>query len=121
MARLAKPAGSKNCGATGSDFAHAALIKAGDRPVPQCGVGPEINEHFVAIAPAPAFGRVVAFDDRMAGFVKMSCGMAVRRGIATADMAAGSAYPQMNPRAACLEAFFATARAGLYRPYGVEV
>jgi hypothetical protein len=51
----------------------------------------------------------------------MSCGMAVRRGIATADMPAGPADPQMNPRAACLEAFLATARAGLYRPYGVEV
>ena len=53
--------------------------------------------------------------------MKMSGGMAVWRGIATADLPARAADPQMNPRAAYLEAFFKTARAWLYRPYGVEV
>jgi hypothetical protein len=89
------------------------LIEARDGAVVWGGVGPEVDEHFIAIAPAPALGRVVSFDNRMVGFMKMGRRVAVRRGIATPDMPAYPTNPQMDPRAAHLEALFATARASL--------
>ena len=51
----------------------------------------EVEHDLVEVTPAPAFGRVIAFDDRMARLVKMLGGVAVRRIVATADMAAGPA------------------------------
>ena len=66
---------------------------------PRCGVGVgQIDETLVDIAPAPAFGRIVALDDRMAAGVEMLGGVPVRRVIAAADMAAGPAQPQSAPR-----------------------
>ena len=51
----------------------------------------EIEQDLVDVTPPPALGRVIAFDDGMARLVKMLGGMAVRRVVATADMAAGPA------------------------------
>ena len=51
----------------------------------------EVEHDLVDVTPAPAFRRIIAFDDRMARLVKMLCGVAVRRIVATADMAAGPA------------------------------
>lgn len=51
----------------------------------------EVEHDLVDVTPAPAFGGVIAFDDRMARLVKMLRGVAVRRIVATADMAAGPA------------------------------
>ena len=51
----------------------------------------EVEYDLVDVTPSPAFGRVIAFDDWMARLVKVLGGVAVRRIVATADMAAGPA------------------------------
>lgn len=53
----------------------------------------EIERHLVDIAPAPALGRIVAFDDRMLGRMIMLGGVAPGRLIAAADVPAGAADP----------------------------
>src|SRR5271169_3898554 len=97
------------CGGRGS-FA-AASIEARDRAVVGRGVIAEVEHHLVDIAPAPAVRRVVGFDDRMACRVKVLGGVAVRRVVATPDMAAGPAQPQMKPLRADLQTFLAAERA----------
>src|SRR5437660_5206728 len=64
------------------------------------------------VAPAPALGRIIALDHRMAGGVEMFGGVAVGRVVAAAHVPAGAAHPQVHPRRSYLEAFLATARAG---------
>src|SRR5882724_5470554 len=71
----------------------------------------KIEQHFIDIAPAPTFGRIVALDDRMLGGVEVLGGMLVGGIVATADVTAAAADPQMQPLAAALEAFLATKRA----------
>src|SRR5277367_4502775 len=51
----------------------------------------EVEHHLVDVAPAPAVRRVIGFDDRMTCGVKVFGGVAVRRVVATADMAASPA------------------------------
>src|SRR3981189_1697566 len=75
----------------------------------------QIKQHFIDIAPAPAFRRIIAFDHGMAGGVEMRGRMLVRRIIAAADMAAGAADPQMQPLASAFQALLATARARGHR------
>ena len=67
----------------------------------------QIEHHLIDIAPAPAFRRVVAFDNRMLGGVKMLGRMFVGRIVATADMPAGPADSQMQPDVAGFQALFA--------------
>jgi len=74
----------------------------------------QIEGHFINVAPSPAFRWIVAFDDRMPGGVKMLGGVAVRRAITAADMAAGSAEAQVNSSAAASQTFFAPERARDY-------
>src|SRR5690606_2943426 len=50
--------------------------------------------HFIDIAPAPAFRRVIAFDDRVRSGVEMRGGVPVRRIVAAADVAATAAQAQ---------------------------
>src|SRR5436305_899916 len=45
----------------------------------------QFNHGLVDIAPAPAFRRVIAFDDRVASRVEMGGGVAVRALVAAAD------------------------------------
>src|SRR6266567_187587 len=71
----------------------------------------KIEQDFIDIAPAPAFRRIVALDDRMLGGVEVLGGMLVGGIVAAADMTATAADPQMQPLAAALEAFLATKRA----------
>src|SRR3569623_685540 len=82
-----------------------------DRPPLRRPVG-QIDHRLVDIAPAPALGRIIAFDDRVTGRMEMRGRVAVRRIVAAADMAAAAAQPQMDPGAADLQAFLAAARAG---------
>ena len=67
-----------------------------DRPVVGRLAIRQIEHHFVDVAPPPALGRIVAFDDRMAGGVKMLGRMPVRRLVATPDMSAGAAEPRWS-------------------------
>src|SRR3954449_5176289 len=75
----------------------------------------QVEQHFVDIAPAPAFRRIVAFDHRMGGGMEMRGRVLVRRIVAAADMAAGAADPQMQPLASAFQAFLATERARRHR------
>src|SRR5205807_687703 len=71
----------------------------------------EVEHDLVQVAPAPGFGRIITFDDRMAGCVEMLAGVPVRRIVAAAHMSAAAAQPQMHPDRAGLQAFLAAARA----------
>ena len=81
----------------GRSLERAGLVEARYRPVMRRDAIAEVEEDLVDIAPAPAFRRIVALDDRMAGRVEMLGGVAVGRLVAAADMAAGAAEPQMHP------------------------
>ena len=70
----------------------------------------QIEQDFIHIAPAPSFGRIIAFDNGMSGGVEMFGGMLVGRIVAAADMPATAADPQMQPFAADLQALLATER-----------
>src|SRR5689334_20006833 len=82
-------------------------IIAWDRSQLRRDIAGQVEHHLVNIAPAPAFGRIIAFDNRMAAAVKMLGSMLAARLVAAADMAAGAADPQMEPLPALLEAFLA--------------
>src|SRR5271163_4373997 len=106
---------------TTSKRGQSALVVARDRAVVgRLAVG-EIEHHFVDVAPSPAFGRIVAFDDRMAGGVKMLGCVPVRRLVATSDMSACAAEPQMEPDVAGLETFFAAERTRRYVANGAQM
>src|SRR5579871_5246027 len=79
----------------------------------------EIEEYLVDIAPAPALGRIIALDDRMARGMKMLGRVPVGRVIAAADMAAGPAQSQVQPRRTALQTFLAPARTWPHLANGV--
>src|SRR6266481_3741099 len=68
----------------------------------------------VDIAPAPALGRVVTFDDRVPCLPEVPRRVPVRRLVAAPDMATGPTQAQMHPRRADLEALLAPERARRY-------
>ena len=72
----------------------------------------QLDHRFIDITIAPAFRRIITFDDGMFGLVIVLGRMSVRRVIAAPDVAAGSAQAQMNPTVARAQAFFAAERAG---------
>jgi hypothetical protein len=86
-------------------------IKMGDRPVLWGSPVGQIKKDLIHVTPTPPFGRIIALDDRVAGGMEMRGGVAIRRVIATADMAAGSANPQVEPGRAALQTFLAPSRA----------
>ena len=65
-----------------------------------------INHLFINIAPAPVFTRLERLDDRMFRRMEVFRGVLVLRRIAAADVAAGHAEPQVDPRVANLQAVF---------------
>lgn len=84
-------------------------IKAWDRAALRRLIG-KLHHDLVEIAPAPAFGRVIALDNRMSRGVKMRRRMLAYGLIAASDMAAFPAQAKMHPFLANLQAFFATKR-----------
>src|ERR1700712_1027008 len=72
----------------------------------------KVEHHFFHIAPAPAFGGIIAFDDGMLAAVKMLGGMLAAGLVAAADMAARAADPQVKPFPAQPQAFLAAFAAG---------
>src|SRR5262249_39484754 len=87
------------------------LVVTRDRPDVRRHPIRQIEQRLIDVTPAPALGRIVAFDDRMSGAVEMLGCVLVRRIIATADVTTGPAEPQMQPGAADLQAFLAAERA----------
>jgi len=82
--RTAKPRKSRGRGRCTADL----IIVARDRTVVRRGAIAEVENNLVHVTPSPAFGWVIAFDDRMARIVKVLRGVAVWRVVATANMAA---------------------------------
>ena len=74
----------------------------------------QIEHDLVDIAPAPALGWVVTFDDRVPCLPEVPRRMPVRRLVAAPDMATGPTQAQMHPRRADLEALLAPERARRY-------
>ena len=66
----------------------------------------KIEQHFVDVTPAPAFRRVIGFDDRMPGGAKMPGGVSIGRLIAATDMTTATADTQVQPGIAQFQAFF---------------
>jgi len=58
-------------------------------------------------APSPCVSGHVGPDDRVAGLGEVGSRVPVRRQVATADMTAREAEPELDPRAADREALFA--------------
>ena len=77
------------------------------------GVAVQIDPDLVDIAPSPAFRRIVAFDNRMSGGVKMLPRVLPGGIIAAANVTAVPTDPQMHPWASALKALLAASRAGL--------
>ena len=96
----------------GSNEAPIGVDESRDGAVLWRGVAAKVDLHLVDIAPAPALGRVISFNDGMPRLMKMRSGVAVGRVIATADMAACPTQSEMDPPAAVRETFFATQTAG---------
>src|SRR2546427_811203 len=77
-----------------------------------CARGALVERHFVDVAPAPPFRRIVALDDGVAARVEVLRRVPVRRVVAATDMAAGPAEPQVHPPGTRLQTLPAAARAG---------
>lgn len=81
----------------------------------------QVDLLFVDITPPPTFRRIITFHDGMVRGVKMFGGVTMRGLVAAADVAAATADPQMNPRAADLQTFFAALRTRMHSLDGVAV
>src|SRR6266550_3182676 len=85
------------CTAKCADSSHLLRsIIAGNGTVVRCCPIAEIDHYLVDVTPSPAFGWVIAFDDRVPRLVEVLRGMTVRRVVAATDMAAGPAQAQMQ-------------------------
>src|SRR5215213_7336947 len=85
-----------------------------NRPDLWCRVVAEVDHDLVDIAPAPAFGRIVALYDGVLGRMKMFGGVLAVRLIATPDMTAGPADAKVKPLASGFEALLAAPRLRLH-------
>jgi hypothetical protein len=81
-----------------------------------CPIG-KFDDGLVDEAPAPTFGRIVALDYRVAGLLKMLGGMVTDGVIATSDMAAFPAEPEVYPALSNLQAFLAAQCARFHSAY----
>src|ERR1700722_17143574 len=86
-------------------------VKSRNRPQMRCLSARNIERYFVDVTPAPPFRRIIGLDDRVPGRVKVFCRVPIWRLIAATDMAAGAAYPQMQPRVTRFQAFLTPRRA----------
>src|SRR4051794_26743932 len=71
-----------------------------------------VEFHLVGVAPGPALPRLEGRHDRVARLVEMLGGVAARRAVATADVAAAQTEPQVDPGLAHLQTLLAPPRAG---------
>lgn len=66
----------------------------------------KIEIHFIDVAPAPPFRRIIAFDDRVLGHVKMLGRVPIWRLVAAANMPTAAADTQRQPRGAQFQASY---------------
>src|SRR5580658_5693231 len=88
------------------------LIIPGDGTELRRHMAVQVEHHLIDIAPAPAFRRIIAFNDGVLGMMEMFGGMLATRLVAAANMAAGAADAQVKPFPAQLETFLAALGAG---------
>src|SRR5688500_14125975 len=69
-----------------------------------------LDVDLIHVAPHPVLSRLERLHDRVSLSVEMLRGMRVWRRVATADVTAAHAEPQVNPSVAGLQAFLATVR-----------
>jgi hypothetical protein len=81
-----------------------------------CLVG-EFDDCLVDKAPSPTFGRIVALDYGVAGLLKMLGSMVTDGVIATSDMTAFPAEPEVYPALSNLQAFLAAQCARFHSVY----
>src|SRR4029077_2770118 len=72
----------------------------------------DAERDLVDVAPAPVLTRLERADDRVTARVRVGGRVPVRRAVATADVAAGEADPEVQPFAADAEAVLATVDRG---------
>jgi hypothetical protein len=93
---LALIALSRGCG---NSFGIEGLLRvsiiAGYGSILRRSIFAKIKKNLIPVAPAPAFGGIVAFDNGVTGAMKMRGRVAVGRLIATANVTASAANPQM--------------------------
>jgi hypothetical protein len=85
-----------------------ASDEAWDRAVVGSRTVGEVEHNLVDVAPAPAFGRIVALNDRVARGVEVRTCVPIWRIVAAANVTASSAESQVNPRGAGPQALLAT-------------
>jgi hypothetical protein len=97
------------------------LIITWDWSILRCRVFSQVEEHFIHVAPAPAFGRVITLDNQVMRAVIMTGCMATWRLIATTNVSASPADSEMNPFATGFQTFLAAARTWSYLPDGAQM
>ncbi len=80
-----------------------------------------IELDLVDVAPAPALTRLGGLHDGMAGGVKVLRRVLVLGGVATADVAACQAEPELHPPVPSRQALFAALGVGRNRPDLLDV
>jgi hypothetical protein len=97
------------------------LIITWDWPVLRCRVVSQVEEDFIHVAPAPAFWRIITFNDQVTGCMIMTGRMTTWRLIATTNVPASPADSEMNPFAAGLQTFLAAASTWSNIPDGAQM
>jgi hypothetical protein len=85
------------------------------RFLPKSNLWQRFVKQFIRVAVTPMLVRLEGFDDRVTGRMKMLRCMAVRAGIAAADVPASFAKAQVNPPASRFQAFLTAARSLRFR------
>src|ERR1700722_11430347 len=97
------------------------LIITWDWSILRCRIVSQVEEHFIHVAPAPTFGRIITLDDQvMCSMIVTGC-MAAWRFITTTNMSASPADSEMNPFATGFQTFLAAARTRSNFPDGAQM
>jgi hypothetical protein len=73
-----------------------------------------LQEHFVDVAPLPAFARFEGAHNGMLSLMEVPGGVGVLGGVAAAYVPADETFPQVDPGVADLQAFLAAFATGSY-------
>src|SRR5918995_460746 len=76
--------------------------------------GRGLHDDLVNVAPDPILVRLEGLDERVLSGVEMLAGVSVPGAVATANMAADEAFPEVHPRVTHLEALLAPFGAGFH-------
>src|ERR687897_126813 len=83
--------------------------------------GRGLHDDLINVAPDPILVRLEGLDERVLSGVEMLAGVFVPGAVATANVAADEAFPEVHPRVTLLGALLAPFGAGLHVAYLVRV